>query len=181
MGAVSWGEIPLRPLLRTFHDRLLVVGDAAGQVKPTTGGGIYYSLLAGEIAVQTLDEALAAGDLSAAKLSQYQRRWKDLLSRELEVGYSARRLFEFLNDRQISSLVEQASANGFRADLVNSTDVSFDWHSRMIAKIMGHPMLGGALRLINPLLARLVRQPDAALSILPDKVKHPDLLANIRS
>ena len=45
---ICWG-IPLRPLRKTYADRVLVVGDAAGQVKPTTGGGIYYSLLASGI------------------------------------------------------------------------------------------------------------------------------------
>ena len=38
---VCWG-IPLRPLRKTYSNRVLVVGDAAGQVKPTTGGGIFY-------------------------------------------------------------------------------------------------------------------------------------------
>jgi flavin-dependent dehydrogenase len=155
----AWG-IPLRPLRRTYQDRVLVVGDAAGQVKPTTGGGIYYSLLAGEIAGQALDEAFADDDLSAARLSQYQHRWKRLLSRELEVGYSARRLFEFLTDQQIASLVEQAGANGFRTELASSSDIGFDWHSRTIAKVLRHPVLGGALRVINPLLARLARPSD---------------------
>ena len=175
--APCWG-IPLRPLRRTYRDHVLVVGDAAGQVKPTTGGGIYYSLLASEIASQTLSEALAVGDLSAAMLSRYQRRWKRVLSRELEIGYSARRLFEALNDRQISSLVRQASANGTGSELVNSPEVSFDWHGRTIGKVMGHPVLGGALSLINPLLARLARPPDPAFVLPMVANSRPDSLAD---
>jgi geranylgeranyl reductase family protein len=176
--AASWG-IPLRPLRRTFQDRVLVVGDAAGQVKPTTGGGIYYSLLASEIASQVLAEALAADDLSAARLSRYQRRWKRLLSRELEVGYSARRLFEFLSDQQIGSLVYQAANNGIHADLLSSVDTSFDWHSRLIGKVLGHPVLGGALRLINPLLARLARPPEPGYALPPVTGGLPDPLINL--
>ena len=42
--------IPLVPLCRTFGERVLVIGDAAGLTKPTTGGGIYYSLLSAELA-----------------------------------------------------------------------------------------------------------------------------------
>ena len=152
----SWG-IPLRPLGKTFTDRVLVVGDAAGQVKPTTGGGIFYSLIASEIAAGALDQALRENNLSANRLGTYQKEWKTLLSKELEVGYSARRMFEFLGDRQISSLIHQAGKNGFIAELARSPDVSFDWHSSMIGKIMGHPKLGGALRLVNPLLARMAR------------------------
>ncbi|MEE8176538.1 MAG: NAD(P)/FAD-dependent oxidoreductase [Acidobacteriota bacterium] len=171
-----WG-IPLRPLKKTFQDRVLVVGDAAGQVKPTTGGGIYYSLMAGEIAAETLAESLNTGDLSATCLEYYQRRWKDLISRELEVGYSARRLFEFLSDHQIRSLVQQAGANGIRADLMNSADGSFDWHSRLISKVMRHPVLGGALRLVNPLLAHLTRPADAEALFHEDIIGLPEPLA----
>ena len=151
--------VPLRPLKRTYSDRVLVVGDAAGQVKPTTGGGIFYSLLCSEIAADTLAHCLDEDGLSAGKLGQYQRRWRQLLSHELEVGYSARRLFEFLSDRQIGALTRQAVAAGVHTDLTSSPDVSFDWHSRAIAKVMGHSSLGGALRLINPILARFANQP----------------------
>ena len=47
---LDYGGIPLKPLSRTYAERLIVVGDAAGQVKPTTGGGIYYGLLCADIA-----------------------------------------------------------------------------------------------------------------------------------
>ena len=160
----TWG-IPLRPLSRTCGDRVMVVGDAAGQVKPTTGGGIFYSLLCSEIAAETLGHCLAIGDLSSNRLSEYHRRWRALLSRELEVGYSARRLFEFLSDKQIGTLTRQAVASGIHTDLTVSPDVSFDWHSRAIGKVMGHSALGSALRMINPILARFPSQPEPEFEI----------------
>ena len=156
---VCWG-IPLCPLRKTYSDRVLVVGDAAGQVKPTTGGGIFYSLLASEIAAGALDRALKEDRLSANRLGAYQKEWKAVLSNELEVGYSARRVFEYLGDSHISSLINQASVSGFAADLADSPDVSFDWHSSMIGKIIGHPTLGIVLRLANPLLARIAKSPE---------------------
>jgi len=155
----KWG-IPLRPLKHTYQDRMLVVGDAAGQVKPTTGGGIYYSLLASEAASQVLSEALADDDLSSRNLSRYQSRWRELLADEMAVGYSARRLYEFLSDQQIGSLVKRAGANGFNSELVDASEGTFDWHSKMIGQIMGNPGLGGALRMINPLLARFAHHPE---------------------
>jgi digeranylgeranylglycerophospholipid reductase len=161
-GPACWG-IPLRPLKRTYRDRILVVGDAAGQVKPTTGGGIYYSLLASEIAVDVLDKGLAADELSSEHLSQYQSRWKALLSNELEAGYSARRLYEFLTDQQISSLVRQTGTNGLHEELASSAESSFDWHSQIIAKAISHPVLNSVLRLVNPLLAKFAAGPDITL------------------
>ena len=171
-----WG-VPLRPLRRTYRDRVLVVGDAAGQVKPTTGGGIYYSLLASEIAVEVLDQALRGDDLSSASLSRYQSQWKNLLSHELETGYSARRLYEFLTDQQISSLIRQAGANGVYEDLTNSAESAFDWHSQLIGKLMNNPAIYGVLRLINPLLAKLAPPPDISLALVPSRPNGADPLA----
>ncbi len=55
--------LPLGPVSRTWTDRILAVGDAAGLVKPTTGGGIYYGLLTGHLAAEVLAEALATDRL----------------------------------------------------------------------------------------------------------------------
>ncbi|MQG31279.1 MAG: NAD(P)/FAD-dependent oxidoreductase [SAR202 cluster bacterium] len=169
-----WG-IPLRPPRKTYSDRLLVVGDAAGQVKPTTGGGIFYSLLASEVASGALNLALNEDNLSANRLGAYQKKWKSLLSDELEVGYSARRVFEYLGDSHISSLIHQASRNGLIAELGDSPDVSFDWHSSMIRKIMDHPTLGRVLRLVNPLLARMAKTPEAVEVFSADATLEPTL------
>lgn len=67
--------ISLKPLAKTYIDRVVVVGDAAGQIKPTTGGGIYHDLLCAEIAANNLQQALESGDLSARRLANYQREW----------------------------------------------------------------------------------------------------------
>ena len=151
-GPTRWA-VPLRPLRKTFGERVLVVGDAAGQVKPTTGGGIFYALLASEVAADALHQALGRNDLSASRLSCYEKRWKALLSHELEVGYSARRVFETLRDSQIDFLMHSIATNGIHRELVDSRALSFDWHSGVIMKIMGHPLLSKALAFVNPLLA----------------------------
>ena len=60
--------LPLAPVKRTYGDRVLAVGDAAGLAKPTTGGGIYYSLLSGRLAAEVLVSALAQDRTDAATL-----------------------------------------------------------------------------------------------------------------
>ncbi len=74
--------LPLGTIRRTFEDRVLAVGDAAGLVKPTTGGGIYYSLLSAELAAETLDAALRADDLGADALAPYEQAWRQRLHEE---------------------------------------------------------------------------------------------------
>ncbi len=146
---ISYGGIPLRPLTRTYGERLLVVGDSAGQVKPTTGGGIYYGLLAAEIAAATLHQALSDDDLSARRLARYERGWRKKLGRELRTGYWARRLFERLNNRQIDRLFEIVKAGGIDEALLKSEDISFDWHSRTIGSLLKYQMVARTLDVIK--------------------------------
>lgn len=134
---ISYGRVPLLPRPKSYGDRVLAVGDAAGQVKPTTAGGIYYGLLSAEIASQVLHQALQHNDLSAQFLSQYQRKWKKLLGRELQVGYWARRFYEGLGDKQIEDIVHHLRSTGFLQSVFQSEDFSFDWHSVAILKALG--------------------------------------------
>ena len=149
-----WG-VALQPLPRTFRDRVLVVGDAAGQTKPTTGGGIYYAFLAGEIAARALHKAFSLKDLSASQLSYYEKEWKALLERDIGIGRGARSLFQNLKDNQIDSLMKTIARNGIRSDILNNEDFSFDWHGGTIVRALGHPLLSGALRYVNPLATRI--------------------------
>ena len=63
--------LPLSRISRTYGDRFIAVGDAAGLVKPTTGGGIYYSLVSASIGAGVLAAALHEGDVSSTRLSEY--------------------------------------------------------------------------------------------------------------
>ena len=60
--------LPLAPVSRTWTDQVLAVGDAAGLVKPTTGGGIYYGLLTGHLAAEVLSSALRENRLDGQRL-----------------------------------------------------------------------------------------------------------------
>ena len=146
---LSHGGIPLKPLARTYNDRLLVVGDAAGQVKPTTGGGIYYGLLCADIAANTLHQALQRDELSARNLARYEREWKGKLKRELEIDYYARKFYERLSDGQIDRIFDIIKANGIDQDLLKAADLSFDWHSKAVLRLMGHRAMSKALEVMK--------------------------------
>ncbi|MCH8087627.1 MAG: hypothetical protein IIC81_07225, partial [Chloroflexi bacterium] len=133
----------------------LVVGDAAGQVKPTTGGGIYYSLLCGEMAADTLHEALDRGDLAAERLRGYESRWKARLGKELMVGYYARRFYEALGDRQVEFLTNNIAHNGIHRDIIEDGTSSFDWHAELILKGMKHSAIRGVIQPLKALMVSL--------------------------
>lgn len=145
-----FGGVPLKPLGRTSAARVIVVGDAAGQVKPITGGGIYYGLLCAGIAADVLHRAMEGGDFSARVLSEYDRRWRRLLAGELRIGHWARRAFERLSDRQIERLLAVAQDGRATESILNDPGFSFDWHGRLILRAL--PRLGprAALAMLWP-------------------------------
>lgn len=146
---LSCGGIPLKPLSRTYGERLIVVGNAAGQVKPTNGGGIYYGLLCANIAADTLHQALQRDDLSAKSLAKYEREWRRKLGRELKIGYWARKLFERLSDNQIDRIFNIIKVNGIDEALLKARDLSFDWHSQAILTLLGRTVVSKALGVIK--------------------------------
>ncbi|MBC8476768.1 MAG: hypothetical protein H8D49_00340 [Dehalococcoidia bacterium] len=125
-------------MAKTYGDRLLVVGTAAGQVKPITGGGIYYGLLCANIAAEHLHRALSADNLSARDLAGYQREWKQRLGSELRTGYWARRVYERFSDRQIDRLFDIMESTGILESLLNAKDLSFDWHGGAVSRVISY-------------------------------------------
>ena len=135
---ITYGGIPLKPLLKTYRERVLVVGDAAGQVKPTSGGGVYYGLLCADVAADTLDQALTTNSFSEKLLSGYQKAWQERIGGELKIGYLARRFYGGLTNHQIDYLFRTIKSKGIHQSLLQSPELSFDWHSKIILKIFKH-------------------------------------------
>ena len=128
--------LPLSTLPRTFASRLLVLGDAAGLVKPTTGGGIYYSLVSAMLAAETLIPALKSDRLEADDLAVYQRRWRRRLGPEFQAQLALRMLAQRLTDPEIDSLFDLARTNGVMP-LVRRT-AKFNQHRHLIAELFRH-------------------------------------------
>ena len=128
--------LPLAPIPRTYTDRVVAVGDAAGLVKPTTGGGIYYGLVSGAIAADVLDGALRDDQLGEGRLKQYETAWRGRLGAEIRTGLAFRSLVSKLNDRAIDSLVELARIDGIVPLLKQTAD--FNWHRRSALTLLRH-------------------------------------------
>ncbi|MBI3001995.1 MAG: hypothetical protein HYY46_26600 [Deltaproteobacteria bacterium] len=135
----SW-VIPIRPLERTYSERVLAVGDAAGQNKPTTGGGIFYGLLCAAAAAETVVEAFDKKDFGLSVMRGYETRWRKRVGREIKTGILFRRLAEKLTDGEIDELFRIVQSDGILATV--SKTARFDWHRDVISFVMRHPALG---------------------------------------
>jgi digeranylgeranylglycerophospholipid reductase len=129
--------LPLGPIEKTYATRVLAIGDAAGLVKATTGGGIYYSVLSGAIAAETLIEAFRRSDLTESSLTVYQQRWQSLLGEEFSAQMSLRRIANELSDDEIDDLFELARTDGIMP-LVRRT-ARFNKHRELIISLLSHP------------------------------------------
>ena len=128
--------IPVGSLRKTYSDRMLVIGEAAGLVKTTTHGGIYYGLISSQLATETLMEAFREGNLASSLMRKYERQWKNILDREIKTGYMIRRFFSYLTDEQIDRLFKIALSNGVM-DIIYEK-VRFDWHGDLIFSLTRH-------------------------------------------
>ncbi len=107
------GNVPVAlPPPRMVGDGLMLVGDAARQVDPLTGGGIVNAMAAGQLAGRVAAEAIAAGDTSAAFLARYEEEWKRTAGRKMERNYRLRQRFppaERADERFLRAFVLAAS------------------------------------------------------------------------
>ena len=101
------GSVPFGALKKTYSSNLLLVGDAAAQVKPTSGGGIYTGLLCGSYCSSVAIEALQKNNFTSQFLKKYHKLWSADIGMELYMGMKFRKLFKSLTDRQMDKYIEK--------------------------------------------------------------------------
>jgi digeranylgeranylglycerophospholipid reductase len=114
------GAIP-----KTYANGLLVVGDAASQVKPTTGGGIVFGLLCAKIAGEVAYEAIKSDDFSEKFLSRYQLRWKRLIGFDLAMMLKMRKMLNRLSDTKMDKIINLCAKLEINKVLEDAGDADF--------------------------------------------------------
>ena len=123
------GIIPLG-LCQSVYKKVVVVGDAARQVKPLTGGGIYYGMKAAEILVECIQEG---------ELAEYDKRWKNKFGREIKFGLWARKIYERLNksEHELEDIFLLLKEN---ADFIERA-ANFENHSLVFREALKRPKI----------------------------------------
>ena len=106
IGKKTGGVIPLGLLKKTYSSNILLVGDAAAQVKPTSGGGLYTGLLCAQHCANVATDALDKNNFDSAFLKLYHKLWFADIGKELSIGMKLRRIFKKLSDEQIDKYVK---------------------------------------------------------------------------
>lgn len=101
------GGIPTSgPMKSITSDGVMLVGDAAHQSDPLTGGGIINAMRAGVLAGQAAARAVSTEDASQAALREYEGRWKSSFGKQLVKSYNAKKFFLSLDDDDFNHLVK---------------------------------------------------------------------------
>lgn len=101
------GGVPAGPPLKDIvGDGLMLVGDAAHQVNPLTGGGIVNAMLAGRIAGRVAAEAVKEGNVSRKRLSAYSKEWHKLEGKNNEICYKIKALTDRFKDEDLNRIAQ---------------------------------------------------------------------------
>ncbi len=95
------GGIPLGLPKKTVTDSVMLVGDAAGQVKPTSGGGIYMGAVCAKIA----GEVAARASRKETEPEEYEKRWRSAVGRELAIGMMIHNSLGKLSDENLNDFI----------------------------------------------------------------------------
>lgn len=95
------GGIPLGPPRKTISGRVMLVGDAAGQVKPTSGGGIYMGAICARIAGQVA----ASASRKECSIDEYEKKWRSTVGRELDIGMRIHKSIGKLSDENLNEFI----------------------------------------------------------------------------
>jgi len=130
--------------------RTILVGESAGQVKPTTAGGILSSVAGGTIAARWVAESVERSD--ALLLQNYQRDWSEEFGDEFKVMKRLRHLYEGLSNRDADKIV---SALGSKRVSKKLSATDFDFHGTAFLSALG---VKGTLQLAGVLFSSEARQ-----------------------
>jgi len=140
----------LGPLEHFVNNRIVTVGDAAGQTKPTTAGGIYTCGMAGILAGRAIAEAIANNDLQL--LQRYEKEWFRIFKSEFDRMLLARRVFEHLDNKAIDEMFKMISSETI--DKVSESG-DFDFHSQALSKLLS---VEGAIKIAKTVLGSEIRK-----------------------
>ena len=147
--APIWIKVPIKEFVK--YDTM-IVGDAAGQAKPTTAGGIFSCGMAGIMAGKSVVQALKTDDPS--KLMNYQKLWKNKFGKEFEKQKLARKILSRLDNYTVNKLFESITPEIIQ-DMSDKDD--FDFHTSSIVKLLGiKGSLNTAQLLISGELKKLI-------------------------
>ena len=144
LSQISFHPIPLGgPIPKTYSNGFLAVGDAASQVKPTTGGGVIFGMMCARVAAEVAYEALHEDDFSSETLGEYQKKCDEVLGFEGKFMLKTRSMLDALSDDRIDNAITFCTKIGLDKTLQKVEDI--DFQGRSLLHMLWNPRFSVAL------------------------------------
>jgi len=138
------------PIENFVTKNIVTIGDAAGQSKPTTAGGIYSCGLGGIFAGRAISKYLESGNQS--DLLEYQKAWSEKFGHEFQNMLLARKLLERFDNKAIDKMFESITPQILEEI---SKEGTFDFHTVSLAKLLG---VKGSVKTVQAILGSEFRR-----------------------
>ena len=140
------------PIKKFVTENIVIAGDAAGQSKPTTAGGIYSCGMGGIFAGNAITKYLESNN--KIELEQYQKNWRDKFGKEFEKQRLARKILERVDNKTIDAVFDTITPE-ITDEISNKDD--FDFHATSIVKLLGmRKSLNAAQNIMGAEIKRLL-------------------------
>ena len=126
------GAVPVAEPIESVRDNLLLIGDAARQVDPITGGGLMASIEAGEIAGETIGKAVGEQRFDKKMLSSYEEKLENTVYKKLKRNYVVKEIILGMEDKTLNMLAD--SLKDYKFDELSTL-------SLVKALVIKHPSL----------------------------------------
>ncbi len=127
------GIVPMGLAPRIYAPHALLVGDAACQTKPISGGGIYLGLRGAQVCAAVAARALREDDLSEKKLARYQQLWEEEFAEEINCGVGHRQSYLRFSDSDIDQLLRFLDKPYWKSLILKHGDIDYpSWLARRL-------------------------------------------------
>ena len=145
--APIWIKGPIKEFVK---ENTVIIGDAAGQSKPTTAGGIYSCGIGGIFAGKAISKFLKSNNRS--DLLEYQKKWEEKFGKEFGKQLLARKILGRLDNDTINKLFDSVTPEIMK-EISDNDD--FDFHTGSIIKLLG---LKGSLKTAQTILGGEIKK-----------------------
>jgi flavin-dependent dehydrogenase len=158
------GALPLGVLPRTHGPRTLIVGDAAGMAKPTSGGGIYTGVRAARHAAAVAIGCFQKGSFRERDLALYERLWRRDFGRELAIGMALYRARRSLSPPEVDGLISALRDPDALREIIKTGDM--DRPAALIRRLATNPRVirAAGILLRGGLRSLITEQRDQTIS-----------------
>lgn len=119
IGEIKGAALPRAPRTKTYANRIILVGDAAGLINPLTGEGIDYAMVSGKIASEVIVEALQKNNTSEKFLSKYEKFWKKQFGKDIKLFLAASKRWNNQNEKFIKRVCLDKKLSDMAFDIIS--------------------------------------------------------------